>query len=101
MDDRLGCVYLKGTTDDEVEHNLTRGTGTLQQGDLSIGELFAIERLETVQGRVNLVRGNHSMALCTERFSWLLRRFYLSGFSSDYLVFFMKSALTKTKFFLK
>lgn len=50
------CVCPKWSTDDQVGHQLKRGTGALEEAGLSVEEWFWTESLQTQQGCVNVLR---------------------------------------------
>lgn len=73
---RRAC--LSWHTDDEVEHSLKQDTGISEKAGLSVGEPFGMVQVETLQGRVNIMKEIHTIASATERILWPFRRFYLS-----------------------
>lgn len=79
----LQYVCLRYSTDDEGEQSLRRGHGISVHGGLSVKDWFAMERLETSKGCVNVLRANYTVAPLTERIPWLMRRFYLNKIYSD------------------
>lgn len=60
VDETPGCIFLRRITDYEVENNLRKGTSTLGQGGVTVGECFQMERLQTVPGCVNVLREIHT-----------------------------------------
>lgn len=69
VDETLRRVHLRSSTDDEVDCSLRRGTVISKQGDLSVREFFEMERLETLQGCVDVLRANHANAIFEEDFA--------------------------------
>lgn len=59
MNKTLECVSLRQSTDGDVGHDLRQANGILEQRGLSVGKLFGMEYLETIQSCMNVVRANH------------------------------------------
>lgn len=82
-DEMLEYACPKWCTDDEKKHGLRRGNGSLKQGDLRVGRLFVIVRLQTIQGYVNMFRASCTTLFFTERIACPLHSFFLNRIYSD------------------
>lgn len=56
--DTLGCLYLRKNTDHDVNSSQRQGTCVSEQGALSLEEPLGMERLDTLQDCVTLLRAN-------------------------------------------
>lgn len=66
VDEKLGCVCLRCATNGSVDHSLGKVTCSLEHRHLRLSQWFAMKRLHTLQGHVNVLIGNHEIELFTE-----------------------------------
>lgn len=81
--EKLGHFRLMWSTDVKINHSLRRRTRIPVREGSSVGKRFGLERLETLQGCIIVVRVNHAIALFTKRTRWLLLRYNKSSFQID------------------
>lgn len=74
MDKILGCVCLRRTSYNEVDHYIGRGTSIQHRRGLSVEEFFEMERFEPLQDYVNVRRAHREIVLFSKRISWPSRR---------------------------
>lgn len=83
VDDKLRCICLSWSTNDEEDHILRSGTTISEQRGVSIRDWFEIEKLETLQDCANVLRANQASAPFPKRVPWLLRLFYRNRIYKD------------------
>lgn len=79
-DERPQCVCLRWCTNDKVEQHLIQGTSFFEQRDLGVEKWFVMERSESLQGCVNVLRANQVDEPYTESVPWPFHRFLLNRF---------------------
>lgn len=82
-DETLGCVCLRWGADGKADNRLRRSARISEHGSLNVEQLFAIKRLETLHGCVNIVEANHFVLFFTGRIMWPLRLFIQNMFHTD------------------
>lgn len=75
--ERLGYVFLKYSSDDDVDYSLRRGANISEQGRLKVREWFVTNlyllpstyqcRLKTLKRFIHVLRAYHAIALRSER----------------------------------
>ena len=79
IDDALGCVCLRWSTDDETDHTLDQDR-VLQESQIEVGEWFGLVPFSAITGVVQTLRSNISIRPFTSPLPWPLHRFYINRF---------------------
>lgn len=60
VDETIGCVCPRWSTDDEVDHRLRQVIYVLKEQGLSVREWFWMKRLYTLERCKNILTANHA-----------------------------------------
>lgn len=75
VDEMPGFANLWGFTNVDVNESLRRDTRTLEQGAVRLEQKYGIERFQSTQGSVNVLKGSHFISWSMERISRPLELF--------------------------
>lgn len=63
----VGCTFLSGRTDEEVDHSLRSVTVGLEKEDLKMSRFFAFEHLQIPRLFLNVMTWDHSITVFEKR----------------------------------
>lgn len=61
VNDTLECVRLERSTDDDMDHGFGEETGNLKERGLTVSKWISLERLQTPNGCVSVLRENRRL----------------------------------------
>lgn len=80
FDSSLRCVIVRWSTQDETDHSLHQPSGTGRSNIVHAAPWFGLIPLESVSGKIPIVRSNYNVHPFSVAKAWIYHRFYINRF---------------------